>query len=440
MSKTFRRYEPDQMLLMPVALQEWLPADHMAYFISDVVDHLDLKEILSTYEGEERGYPPYHPVMMVKVLVYAYCAGVPSSRRIEKRLHEDIAFRVLAANNTPDFRTISDFRKEHLVALGGLFLKVLELCRQAGLAKLGHVSLDGTKVKANASKHKAMSYGKMKEKRARLEAEVEELFRRAQEADEAEDRCYGKDRRGDELPVELAFRESRLKRIREAQEALEAEAQIHGKEVPEDKAQRNFTDPDSRIMPGPGGKEFSQSYNCQAAVDSAYQVIVAADVTKQPSDHGWALPLVKEIEDNTGTLPREASADAGYYSAQAVEELYALGVDPFIPPDKTRHGTVIPSAPRGRIPRHLSTADRMRRKLRTQRGRQRYALRMGTVEPVFGQIKQGRGFRQFLLRGLEKVKLEWKLICAGHNLLKLFSALKTSHTKPGRSSGVRVYL
>ena len=397
MSKTFRRYEPDQMLLMPVALQEWLPADHMAYFISDVVDHLDLKEILSTYEGEERGYPPYHPVMMVKVLVYAYCAGVPSSRRIEKRLHEDIAFRVLAANNTPDFRTISDFRKEHLVALDGLFLKVLELCRQAGLAKLGHVSLDGTKVKANASKHKAMSYGKMKEKRARLEAEVEELFRRAQEADEAEDRCYGKDRRGDELPVELAFRESRLKRIREAQEALEAEAQIHGKEVPEDKAQRNFTDPDSRIMPGPGGKEFSQSYNCQAAVDSAYQVIVAADVTKQPSDHGWALPLVKEIEDNTGTLPREASADAGYYSAQAVEELYALGVDPFIPPDKTRHGTVIPSAPRGRIPRHLSTADRMRRKLRTQRGRQRYALRMGTVEPVFGQIKQGRGFRQFLL-------------------------------------------
>ena len=420
MSKTFRRYEPDQMLLMPVALQEWLPADHLAYFISDVVDQVDLKEILSRYEGEERGYPPYHPVMMVKVLVYAYCVGAPSSRRIEKRLHEDIAFRVLAANNTPDFRTISDFRKEHLVALGGLFLKVLELCRQAGLAKLGHVSLDGTKVKANASKHKAMSYGKMKEKRARLEAEVEELLKRAQEVDEEEDR------RGDELPVELAFRESRLKKIREAQEALEAEAQAQGKEAPEDKAQRNFTDPDSRIMPGPGGKEFSQSYNCQAAVDSAHQVIVAVDVTNQPPDQGWALPLVQQTENNTGTLPREASADAGYYSAQAVAELYALGVDPFIPPDKTRHGTVIPSAPRGRIPRHLSPADRMR----TQRGRQRYALRMGTVEPVFGQIKQARGFRQFLLRGLAKVKLEWKLICAGHNLLKLFSALN-SHPKPG---------
>ena len=321
------------------------------------MDQVNLKEILSRYEEEERGYPPYHPVMMVKVLVYAYCVGVPSSRRIEKRLHEDIAFRVLAANNTPDFRTISDFRKEHLVALGDLFLKVLELCRQAGLVKLGHVSLDGTKVKANASKHKAMSYGKMKEKRARLEAEVEELLKRAQEVDEEEDR------RGDELPVELAFRESRLKKIREAQEALEAEAQAQGKEVPEDKSQRNFTDPDSRIMPGPGGKEFSQSYNCQAAVDSAHQVIVAADVTNQPSDQGWALPLVQQTENNTGTLPREASADAGYYSAQAVAELYALGVDPFIPPDKTRHGTVIPSAPRGRIPRHLSPADRMRRKL-----------------------------------------------------------------------------
>ena len=330
-----------------------------------MVDRLELKEIWSRYKGEERGYPPYHPVMMVKVLVYAYCAGVPSSRRIEKRLHEDIAFRVLAANNTPDFRTISDFRKEHLAALGGLFLKVLELCQQAGLAKLGHVSLDGTKMKANASKHKAMSYGKMREKRARLEREVEELLQRAQEADEEEDQRYGKDRRGDELPEELTFRESRLKKIREAQEALEAEAQAQGKEVPEEKSQRNFTDPDSRIMPGPGGKEFTQSYNCQAAVDSAHQVIVAADVTNQPSDHGWALPLVQQIENNTGSLPKETSADAGYYSAQAVEELYALGVDPFIPPDKTRHGTVLPAAPRGRIPGHLSPGDRMRRKLRT---------------------------------------------------------------------------
>ncbi len=223
MGKTFRPYEPDQLLLMPVALQEWLPADHLTYFISDVVDHLDLSSIMRRYV-EERGYPPYHPCMMVKVLVYAYCVGVPSSRRMEKRLHEDIAFRVLAANNTPDFRTISDFRKDHLEALGGLFVQVLKLCQRAGLVKLGHVSLDGTKVKANASKHKAMSYGKMKEKEARLEAEVERLMKEAQEVDEEEDRRYGKDRRGDELPLDLAFGESRLIKIREAKAALEQEA------------------------------------------------------------------------------------------------------------------------------------------------------------------------------------------------------------------------
>ena len=423
MTKTFRQYEPDQMLLLPVSLREWLPEEHLAYFISDVVDHLDLSPIMRRYEGEERGYPPYHPRLMVKVLLYAYCMGIPSSRRIQRCLHEDIAFRVLAANNTPDFRTISDFRKDHLEALGDLFLQVLQLCQQAGLVKLGHVSLDGTKVRANASKHKAMSYGRMKEKEAVLESEVGRLLKEAQEVDEAEDQRYGRERRGDELPRELAFRESRLQKIREAKAALEAEAQGEGKEAPQDKSQRNFTDPDSRIMPRPGGKEFDQSYNCQAAVDSSHQVIVAANVTNQPSDKAQALPLVLEIEANTGSLPKEASADAGYYSAKAIEELYLLGVDPFIPPDKTRHGVVLPPAPRGRIPDHLSPADRMRRKLRTKKGRKRYALRMATVEPVFGQIKQGRGFRQFLLRGLRKVQREWQLICTGHNLLKLFRAL-----------------
>jgi transposase len=411
------------MLLLPVSLREWLPEEHLAYFISDVVDHLDLSAIMRRYEGEERGYPPYHPWLMVKVLLYAYCMGIPSSRRIQRCLHEDIAFRVLAANNTPDFRTISDFRKDHLEALGDLFLQVLQLCQQAGLVKLGHVSLDGTKVRANASKHKAMSYGRMKEKEAVLESEVGRLLKEAQEVDEAEDQRYGRERRGDELPRELAFRESRLQKIREAKAALEAEAQGEGKEAPQDKSQRNFTDPDSRIMPRPGGKEFDQSYNCQAAVDSSHQVIVAANVTNQPSDKAQALPLVQEIEANTGSLPKEASADAGYYSAKAIEELYLLGVDPFIPPDKTRHGVVLPPAPRGRIPDHLSPADRMRRKLRTKKGRKRYALRMATVEPVFGQIKQGRGFRQFLLRGLRKVQREWQLICTGHNLLKLFRAL-----------------
>ena len=427
MSKTYVPYDPDQQLLLPAALQEWLPDDHLAYFISDVVDQLDLSSITARYEGERRGGPPYHPRMMVKVLLYGYCVGVASSRRIAQRLHEDIAFRVLAANNTPDFRTISDFRKDHLAALSGLFLQVLAFCQRVGLVKLGHVALDGTKVRANASRHKAMSYKRMKEKEAQLAAEVAELLRRAQEVDDEEDRRYGQDKRGDELPEELAFREGRLEKIREAMAALEAEAQAaaeaEGKEhlgVPDDKAQRNFTDAESRIMPGPGGRDFLQAYNCQAVVDHAHQVIVAARATNQSSDKQQAAAMMQETIDNVGAVPREVSADAGYYSAKAVDDLQALGVDPFVAPEQTRHGRVVPPAPRGRIPKHLSPRDRMRRKLRTKRGRQRYALRMETVEPVFGQIKAGRGFRQFLMRGLDKVQGEWSLICTGHNLLKLF--------------------
>ena len=442
MSKTFRPYDPDQQLLLPAALQEWLPPDHLAYFISDVVDQLDLSAITARYQGEERGGPPYDPRMMVKVLLYGYCTGVSSSRRIAQRLHEDIAFRVLAANNTPDFRTISDFRKDHLKALADLFHQVLELCQKAGLVKLGHVALDSTKVKANASKHKAMSYGRMKEKDDQLEAEVDDLLRRAQEVDEEEDRRYGRDKRGDELPEELAFREGRLRKIREAKAALEAEAKAEAEQaesegrnhpgVPDDKAQRNFTDPDSRIMPVPGGRDFQQSYNCQAVVDSECQVIVAARATNVPSDKQQAVPMVEETTLNTGEVPKELSADAGYYSARAVEELCALGVDPFIAPERTRHGTRPEPAPRGRIPKGLSARDRMRRKLRTKRGRERYALRMETVEPVFGQIKQGRGFRQFLLRGLEKVNREWHLICTGHNLLKMF---RYGAGRPGNGRG-----
>ena len=446
MSKTYLPYDPEQQLLLPAALQEWLPEDHLAYFISDVVDQLDLSAITVRYEEERRGGPPYHPRMMVKVLLYGYCTGVASSRRIAQRLHEDIAFRVLAANNTPDFRTISDFRtvsdfrKDHLEALAGLFLQVLALCQQAGLVKLGHVALDGTKVRANASRNKAMSYGRMKEKEAQLKAEVAELLRKAGEVDDDEDRRYGKDKRGDELPEELAFRESRLRKIREARAALEAEALAAAEQaesegrshpgVPDDKAQRNFTDPDSRIMPSPGGRDFQQSYNCQAVVDSARQVIVAARATNQPSDKQQAAPMVEETIGNVGAVPKEVSADAGYYSAKAVDGLYDLGVDPFVAPEKTRHGWVPPPAPRGRIPQGLSVRDRMRRKLRTKRGRESYALRMETVEPVFGQIKQGRGFRQFLLRGLAKVNREWLLICAGHNLLKLF---RFGEGKPGKT-------
>jgi transposase len=414
---------------MPASMRDWLPSDHLAYFISDVVDHLDLSRIMDRYAGEERGYPPYHPAMMVKVLLYAYCMGIASSRKIERHLCEDIAFRVLAANNTPDFRTISDFRKDHLKALAGLFLQVLKLCQKAGMVKLGHVAIDGTKIKANASKHKAMSYKRMQEEEARLKAEVADLLNQAKATDEEEDQRYGKSKRGDELPKELAFRESRLKKIREAKSALEAEARLaaekeHAEDAeegrPTDKAQRNFTDPESHIMPAPGGKHFIQAYNAQGAVDSANQVIVAAEVINRPTDRGQAEPLMAVVKENTGQFPRQMSADAGYFSSETVTNLTALGIDVYLPPDKIGHRFTLPPAPRGRIPNALSTADRMRRKLRTKKGKEYYGLRKELPEPVFGQIKAARGFDHFLLRGLDKVSNEWKVICTGHNLLKLF--------------------
>ena len=350
MRKTYVPYDPDQQLLLPAALQEWLPDDHLAYFISDVVDQLDLSEITARYEWENRGGPPYHPRMMVKVLLDGYCVGVASSRRIAGRLHEDIAFRVPAANNAPDFRTISDFRKDHLAALWDLFLQVLALCQRARLVKLGHVALDGTKVRANASKHKAMSYKRMKEKEA-------ELLRQAHEADDEEDNRYGKAKRGDELPGELSFREGPLEKIREAMAALKAEARAgagaeqakaEGKDhpgVPEDKAQRNFTDAKSRIMPAPGGRDFQQAYNCQAVVDSAHQVIVAARATNQASDKQQAVAMLEETISNTGVVPREVSADAGDSAAKAVDGLQGLGVDLYVAPEQTRRGRVPPPAP-----------------------------------------------------------------------------------------------
>jgi len=420
MSKSFRPYAPEQMLLMPASLRDWLPEDHLAYFISDVVDHLDLEAIMARYKTEERGYPPYHPRMMVKVLLYAYCIGVPSSRKIAKRLEEDVAFRVLSANNTPDFRTISDFRKDHLEALAGSFVQVLKLCQKAGLVKLGHVALDGTKVKANASKHKAMSYGRMKQEEARLEEEVKRLLKEAEVVDEEEDRRYGKDKRGDELPRELARRESRLKKIREAKAALEAEEEARTAQAvaPEDKRQHNFTDPESRIMVS-SEKSFVQAYNCQAAVDSQSQVIVACEATNQASDKPHLKAMMEQVTANIGSKPEKLSADAGYFSEENLKLMEKEGVEAYIPPDKQRHTSPLPPAPRGRIPEGLSLKERMRRKLRTKKGQSIYSKRKVSVEPVFGQIKQARGFRQFLLRGLRKVSAEWRLICLTHNLLKL---------------------
>ena len=275
--------------------------------------------------------------------------------------------------------------------------------------KSGHAALDGAKVRANSSRHKAMNYRRMREKEKQLAAEAPELLRRAQEVDDGEDRRYGTGQRGDELPEEEGKKHS---------------------DAPGNKAQRNFTDAQSRIMPGPGGRDFLQAYRCQAVVDSAHLVIMAAHAANQSSDKTQAVGMTEETIGNTGVMPREVSADAGYYSAKVVNQLHALGIGPFIAPKQTRHGRVVPPAPRGRIPSHLSPRDRMGRKLQTKRGRQRYALRMETVEPLFGQIKQGRGFRQFLMRGLEKVQGGRSLICTGHNPLKLF---RFGRLAPGRA-------
>jgi transposase len=447
-TRTFRPYDPEELWLLPPSPCDWLPEDHLAYFLSDLVEALNLQPILATYGGVTRGTAPYHPQLLVKVLLYAYAVGIPASRQIARKLEEDVAFRVLAANQRPDFRTLSDFRRQHLTALAELFVQVLKLCQRAGLVKLGHIALDGTKVKANASKHKAMSYGRMVTEEARLQAEVEQLLTQAEAADTRDDATYGPEWRGDELPAELARREQRLETIRAAKAVLEQEAQAEAalKEThtttrprrgrppqspsprPHPKGQRNFTDPESRIMPASDAKgSFVQGYNCQVAVDATAQIIVAAAVTDETNDKQQAQPMLTHIMANTGVVPRVVSMDTGYFSEANVTALTALGCTPLIPPDRQLHSQVVPAAPRGRPLARLSVADRMRRTLRTKRGRRCYARRKAIVEPVFGQIKQGRGYRQFLLRGMRQVRGEWALICTTHNVRKLWTALRRRH-------------
>jgi transposase len=425
MAKTYRPYVPEQDLLLPPSLREWLPEDHLAYFVSDLIDALDLSAITAVYEHEERGYPPYHPVMLTKVLVYGYCVGVFSSRRIHRRLLEDIPFRVLAAGNEPDFRTIADFRKIHLTALRGLFEQVLQMARDLGALRVGRVALDGSKVKANASKHKAMSYDRLPQKRRQLRAEVEQLLAQAEAADAAEDAEYGADRRGDELPAELQRRESRLARIREAKRALEARAkdaaaaagQPSDTAKPDPKAQYNFTDPESRMMKGPDG--FVQAYNTQIAVDEQ-QLIVGQAVTQETNDKRQLLPMVTIIAAQSGLTPTQLLADAGYCSDENLAAIAATPIDAYISTRKQKHGERPGPCPRGPLPKTATRVDRMSRKLHRKVGAAVYAMRKAIVEPVFGQIKQARGFRQFLLRGLEKVQGEWSLVCTTHNILKLY--------------------
>ena len=425
MAKTYRPYVPEQDLLLPPSLREWLPENHLAYFVNDLIDQLDLSAITAVYEDEERGYPPYHPVMLTKVLVYAYCVGVFSSRKIQRRLVEDVAFRVLAAGNEPDFRTIADFRTTHLATLKGFFEQVLRLARELGAPRVGRVALDGSKMKANASKHKAMSYGRMREKQQLRREEVKQLLAQAEAVDAAEDAEYGEDRRGDELPAELQRRESRLTRIREAKRALEArakaEAAAAGQPVeaakPDTKAQYNFTDPESRIMKGPDG--FVQAYNVQVAVDDL-QLIVGQAVTQETNDKKQLMPMITTIAQQSGNTPTQLLADAGYCSDENLTAIADTTIDAYISTRKQKHGERPGPCPRGPLPAGATVVDRMSRKLHTKAGAAVYAARKSIVEPVIGQIKQARGFRQFLLRGFEKVQGEWSLVCTTHNILKLY--------------------
>jgi len=468
-SKNFRTCDLDQPFLLPPSLQEWLPEGHLARFIAELAEGLDLSKIYGQYGRRDgRGKAAYHPLMMVRSLLYGYCVGIMSSRRMERASYEDVAFRYLCANQHPDHDTIASFRQQHLPVLAELFTQVLQLCNQAGLVKLGHVAIDGTKQQANASKHKAMSYDRMEEKEKQLKAEVEKLLAQAAETDAAEDALYGKGKRGDELPAELARRDSRLKKIAEAKAALEQEARERaeakkkaveeklaerqkkeeetGKKMggrppevpdpeqaqPDPKDQRNFTDPESRIMPDGARKgSFVQGYNVQIAVDSKAQIIVAAEITQQTNDKQQLAPMLEQVVKNMGTKPVAVTADTGYFSASQVNDARTEGIELYIAIGKQKHDQPEPAAINESVepPAETESAkEKMKQRLQTDTGKALYKMRKAIVEPVFGQIKAARGIRAFLLRGIDKASAEWKLICATHNLLKLFRAPRRAQT------------
>jgi len=443
MGKTYRTWDPDQTFLFPPSPRDWLPEGDLVYFLIDTVAALDLGPIFAHYERELRGQPPFHPRLMVTLLLYCYATGTRSSRRIMRRCQTDVACRVIVGEDVPDFRTISDFRKTHLERLEGLFVEVLKLCALAGLAQLGTLVLDGSKVQANASRHKAMSYERMQAEEQRLREEVAGLLAEAQAADAAEDAELGRDRRGDELPQELPRRQQRLAKIQAAKAALEERARTEAaaeaarreaagkapspvpaeQAVPDPKDQYNFTDPESRIMKA-SNKGWDQCGNAQVVVNPA-QLIVAADVTAEANDKRQLQPMLVQVCQNreaaglTDTLDK-AVADSGYFSEENLAFLEEAGLDPYLATERLKHHEAIPAAPRGRCPQGLSGKQRLARKLRTKKGRSVYARRKGIVEPVFGQIKQVLGFRQFLLRGLAGMRGEWRLVCTVHNLLKLW--------------------
>ena len=455
MSKRFRECSLDQPFLLPPSLQDWLPESHLARFIADVVRHLDLREIYDCYERKDgRGLAAYHPEMLTRLLLYGYSIGESSSRRIEQATYDDLAFRYMAADQHPDHDTIASFRQQHLECLGRLFLQALQLCQKAGLVKLGHVAIDGTKLEANASKHNSMSYGRLTEQEQYWKQQVDEMLRRASEVDEEEGR--GGQHRTNALPAELAGAQSRLKRLEQAKHELEQEAlqrleeakrewssrgkrgrprkgeepRLHTRECYKQRQRyyralqnaacpsraQNLTDPDSRQMHDNGRGCIVQGYNAQLAVDSETQVIVAAEVTQQVLDRGQLLTMMESAERNLGQRPDAVTADAGYWDTETVQKAIHSGVQVLVPPD----GAAPLKAGQPRQMTNNPLAQRMRAELATDAGRALYRMRQAIVEPVFGYIKAVRGFRCFALRGLMRVRAEWRIICTTHNLLKLF--------------------
>lgn len=429
-----RAYSPWQAVLMPPSPSDWLPEGHLAFFISDVMDGLDLSGFYQKYSKDGRGNQPFDPRMLIKVLLYNYATGTFASRKIAARCVEDVATRVLAGGSFPKHRTICDFRILHAKEFEKLFLKIGEIARESGMMKLGSLAIDGTKLEASASKHKAMSYGRMRTEQTRLEEEIRELMARAASEDQKDDAELGPEVSGEELPAELRRREDRLKKIKEAKQRLEerqaAEDRERGRSegdqrksprggpnfkrdfgIPEDKKQDNFTDPDSRIMKTSGG--FEQSYNAQIAVDEQSRLIVATDLTQCAADTNELVPLVDQVKDITGQMPEQVLADAGYKSEENFAALEARGIDGYIALSRERKDDTQPPAAES------VATQRMRAKLETKAGKARYSRRKTIVEPVFGWIKQAMRFRQFSLRGKAKVTAEWFLICCAVNLKRM---------------------
>jgi transposase len=464
--KNYRPWDAQRSARQAVSPHEALPEDDLVFFLLDTVPELDLSAFHQPYARELRGQPPFDVTMMVTLLMYAYAVGVCSSRKIAAACERNLAFRAIVGDAPPDFRTISDFRKIHQAAFRPLFLDVLRLAGEMGLVKLGNLSTDGTKMGANASRHKAMSYGYMNKDIARLEAEIEQMLKQAEQIDAEQDAALGS-RRGDELPAELKRREDRLVKIREAKARLEAEARVEaereqsrrddeqarreaegrkrpGKEpaaidpTPEDKAQTNFTDPEAKIMKQPN-KGFDYSYNAQAVVDGANQIIVAAEVTDQANDKQQGVPMARAALNNANTagiekpkaadgtaVPIPNTADSGYFSEKAIAELEKMGMDPHVATGRQKHHEIPPPVVVGEAAPAATAKEKMRHKLRSATGKLLYAARKHIVEPVFGQIKGARGIRRFLMRGWEKVSAEWQLICLTHNILKIWRSVNAS--------------